>query len=175
MNKTDDYIKYTCRGYRYAPESFRVYKVYINQSGGQHKYVEMLLTAEQRAAVGNARICKGESAASALARRYDRAMLKKQGAFITYGFVDAGDASKYYYTHQLRCKPDAPLKEKLYIFKEFKKYLARGSEVKRSEGFLDAYYRPVEHKKVNIRYRVNADLTKPVIVYLKITDERNGV
>jgi len=162
-------IKYTCRGYRYAPESFRAYKVLI-PTNGQPEYTELPFTAEQRTEIGNTYICKGEAAATALMKRLDRVLQRKQRLFITYGFMDASNPSQYHYTRQLYCKSDAPLKERGRIYLEFKDYLARGSEVTLTEYTLDEHYCPVGQKKTVDCYQVNADLAKPILVYLRLID-----
>ena len=173
-NKVDDYIKYTCEGYRYEPASFRAYKVYINRNGGKHKYLEMPLTAAQRSKIGYARIGKGEAAAAALAKRYDREIMRMPRRLFTYGFLDADNASRYYFTRQLRCEPDTPIAKRLHIFRTIRDTFSHGLKIKRSEMFLDAYRRPVGLKNKTIYDRENADLTKPVIVNLIIPDWEKG-
>jgi len=168
MGKRNDYIKYTCCGYKYAPESFRAYKVLVDRSGcGKHKYVQMDLTAEQRSAIGNSYICKGRKAASDLAKRYDRKMMKEQQLLITYGFLDAINPSHYHFTQQLHCKPNAPLKERHAIFKKFREYLMDDDSYVVTTHQLDAGFAPVSAPKKLKRPGRNADLSKPVVVYLK--------
>jgi hypothetical protein len=168
MGRINDYVKYTCHGYRYAPESFRVYKVFVNKDGyGKHKYVELDLSAEQRSNIGNTYICKGKKAAFDLAKRYDREMMRKRQIFITYGFSDVANPSHYYFTQQLFCRLDAPLLERYFIFKKFRDYLAEDNGYTVTTQQLDGAFMPVNAAKKVKRPRSNANLLKPVVVYLK--------
>jgi len=167
MSKINDYIKYTCSGYKHATESFRSYKVFIDQSGrGNHSYIPLKLSKDQEWEIGYACMTKGKEAARALAKKYDRQRSKKPRQFITYGFLDANDKHRYHFTQQLRCLPDSPLTERHRIFKEFKDYLLRhDGKIKRYDQCkLDGHYRPEEVTEVYD----TADISKPVIVRLNV-------
>ena len=169
MCRLNEAIKYTCSGYRYAPESFNAYKVILDTSGcGNHQYIRLPLTREQNHAIGMACVCKGKDAAAALAKRYDREIMRKPRLFIAYGFLDKNDPTRYHYTQQLRCLPDAPLQSRFQIYQEFKAFVLEGSSYTCTEITLDENFRPNNKTKEEKRYQVIADITKPVLVYLNV-------
>ena len=46
-------IRYTCQGYRHAPESFHAYRVLVDQSGrGNHSYEKLDLTLAENTKIG---------------------------------------------------------------------------------------------------------------------------
>jgi len=168
MGRVNDFIKYTCRGYRYAPESFRAFKVFMNRYGdGRHEYIELELSDYQRALIGNAYICGGKDPAISLAKRFDRDMMRRQQRVVTYGFLDVHNPKEYYFTRQLYCRPDAPIKERYSVFKRFKNYLMKGNTYSVSECQFDGRFNPVGKKTRTNHDHYNVDLSKPVRVYLK--------
>ena len=168
MGRINDYIKYSVSGYQYSPESFRAYRVLVDKSGaGENEYVELDLSADQCQAIGYTYLCKGPRAAFALAKKYDRAMDRKPRLSLTYGFLDASNPSRYYFTRQLYCRLDAPLAERLSIFKRVRGCFKEGAEYETTTYQLDSAFKPVDAKKDKSCYYHNADLSKPVLVYLR--------
>ena len=168
MGRVNDYIKYSVSGYRYAPESFHAYRVLVDKSGaGENEYVELDLSGDQRQSIGYTYLCKGPLAAFALAKRYDRAMDRKPRLFLTYGFLDATKPSRYHFTQQLYCRLDAPLIERLSIFKRIRDCFKEGAKYETTTYQLDGAFKLVDAKKDEACYYLNADLSKPVLVYLR--------
>ena len=166
MGKLQGRIKYTCSGYKYAPESFVSFKCIIDRSGrGNHRYERLNLPREQEHEIGYAYITQGRKAAADLAKRYDRARSKTTKFFVTYGFFSAGSDRTYHFTRDLYCLPDAPIAKRFDIYKRFKEQLlAVGCKVEQStQCELDGDYQPVN---VMINYET-VDITRPIIVRLR--------
>jgi len=168
MNKYNEKFKYTCSGYRYAPESFRSYRVAIDLSGGgNHQYIPLKLSSDKEKEIGLTRICEGKHAAAALAKKYDRERMKKPNVLLTYGFLDRDNPSRFHYVNELRCQLDAPIESRFRVYKRLKDFLSNEAEYTYSECMLDAAFNPIS-KKIQNKMICNVDLTKPVRVYLKI-------
>lgn len=75
------------------------------------------------------------------------------------------NSCRYVYAPSLRCRPDAPLTERLGILRELRAQFALdGGRVEQlTECKLDGRFRPA-----NVRRRyVTADLNRPVVVHLR--------
>lgn len=98
-------------------------------------------------------------------KRIERARARKPKSFVTYGFQVREDPRRYVYAPSLRCRPDAPLTERLGILRELRAQFALdGGRVEQlTECKLDGRFRPA-----NVRRRyVTADLNRPVVVHLR--------
>ena len=98
-------------------------------------------------------LCVTQSGKAAIdyVKRIERARARKPKSFVTYGFQVREDPRRYVYAHSLRCRPDAPLTERLGILEQL------------TECKLDGRFRPA-----NVRRRyVTADLNRPVVVHLR--------
>ncbi len=110
-------------------------------------------------------VTQGGKAAIDYVKRIERARARKPKSFVTYGFQVREDPRGYVYAHSLRCRPDAPLTERLGILRELRAQFALdGGRVEQlTECELDGRFRPV-----NVRRRyVTADLSRPVVVHLR--------
>ena len=104
-------------------------------------------------------LCVTQSGKAAIdyVKRIERARARKPKSFVTYGFQ--------VYAPSLRCRPDAPLTERLGILRELRAQFALdGGRVEQlTECKLDGRFRPA-----NVRRRyVTADLNRPVVVHLR--------
>lgn len=112
-------------------------------------------------------LCVTQSGKAAIdyVKRIERARARKPKSFVTYGFQVREDPRRYVYAPSLRCRPDAPLTERLGILRELRAQFALdGGRVEQlTECKLDGRFRPA-----NVRRRyVTADLNRPVVVHLR--------
>ena len=153
-------FQYHIQGYRYAPERFRAFK---GLSG--HEPVEIPLSDSQRQQMGHLCVTQGGKAAVDYVKRIERASVRKPEFFVTYGFQVREEPRGYVYAPSLRCRPDAPLTDRLGILRELRAQFALdGGRVEQlTECELDGRFRPA-----NVRRRyVTADLNRPVVVHLR--------
>ena len=108
-------FQYYIKGYRYAPESFHAFK---GLSG--HRPVEIPLSDSQRQQMGYLCVTQSGKAAIDYVKRIERARARKPKSFVTYGFQVREDPRRYVYAPSLRCRPDAPLTERLGILRELR-------------------------------------------------------
>ena len=157
MGKTR--FEYAIRGYRYAPESFRIYKGLPGQ-----KKTEIPLSPEQRGQTGY--LCLTQSCKAGLdyVKRIERERERKCRLYTSYGFFSKEEPRAYLFCGKIRCREDAPVDEKLNVLRDFKEVLKRnGGRVEQSaECRLDGHYRPV-HVKTNY---LTADFGRPVKIRL---------
>lgn len=150
---------YSINGYRWAPESFRVWK----GLAGQPKK-EVPLTSEERSEMACRFLSKGFRDAIAYVKHIERKCVRKQHTYMTYGFWAKESALHYIYSPQLQCRAEADLSERLRIFKEVRRHLEKsGGSVEISvECELDGNYNPT-HIKRNV---VTADFSRPLRIWL---------
>jgi len=167
--KNKERIRYTCRGYKYAPESFIAYRVLIDQSGGSNHAYEMLpFSPEENREIGYMRITEGRERAEALIKHKVRKQEKQPRKYIAYGFRDKDASASYYYCEQLRVLPSADVKNRLTAYKKFKSYLlAQDCKISYcTEAKLDGQFRPQEVREIFS----TVDITKPLVINLIIKD-----
>ena len=159
MRKTD--YEYNIRGYRYAPESFHIYKGLPGQ-----KKTEVSLSDEQRYQIGYLYLTQGIKSAVGYVKHIERERERKCRLYMTYGFMLGDEPRKYVYCAEMRCRESDPLSVRLRTFREFRDYLAQsGGRIEQgAECELDAHYRPVNIRK---QY-VTADLSRPVVIRLRV-------
>ena len=160
-------IRYTCQGYRYAPESFKAYRVLVDQSGrGNHFYEKLDFTHEENTEIGYAYVTKGNDAAEAIIKRLVRKQERKPKEYMTYGFRDVENPKTCHFTQQILVRPTASITDKHRAFREFKDYLlSNGCKIKRYTSCkLDGRYQ-VESKE-DVYDEV--DITKPVRVRILV-------
>jgi hypothetical protein len=152
---------YSISGYRWAPESFRVRKGLVG-----HPEKELLFTSEERTETGRRLLVKGFQDALGYVKHIERKYAHKHRTYITYGFWTKEPPVRYIYCPQLRCRSDADLSERLYIFKEVRRCLKEvGGSVELSvECELDGNYTPVHIK----RNTVTADFDRPLRILLAV-------
>lgn len=153
---------YSISGYRYAPESFRVYKGAV---GGGKK--EIPLSDKQRSDVGYLYLTRGFKAAVDYVKRVERERERKCRLYTTYGFLSQEEPGTCLFCKQIRCREDAPVDQRLAVFREIREYLdSIGGRVEQSvECELDGRYRPI-HMKQNY---LTADFDRPVMIRLIVT------
>ena len=116
-------IRYTCSGYKYAPESFKCYMVVLNPDGINHSYYFIdKFSQEENTTIGNIYISKGKLAAEAEIKRLLRKMPSKE-KYITYGYKILNE-NKYAYIEHLYISDIANINKKLSHYKTIKKYFA---------------------------------------------------
>ena len=114
-------IRYTCQGYKYAPESFKCYMVVINADGYNHSYYELeSFTHKENTRVGIVCISKGKRAAEAEIKKIIRGK-KEYYNNITYGYKSL-DGGTITYLQWEKIDNDASIKNKLAIYKMVKEY-----------------------------------------------------
>lgn len=150
---------YAIYGYRYAPENFHMKKGLPGRP-----LQEVSLSDDQRAQVGYLYITQGHKAAVDQVKRIERERAQKPNLYITYGFrsQDGG----YVYCPQLRCQPEAPVAERMAMFRSAREAIERcGCKVLQHESCeLDGNYRPINVK----RHYAVVDLMRPLTVWIKL-------
>lgn len=114
-------IRYTCAGYKFAPESFKCYMVVLDLKGYNHSYFELKdFSKEENEKVGMTCIAKGKQEAEAEIKRIIR---KKNMSYnyITYGYMVANENTVAYLQYG-RIDNNANILEKLKLYKEVKEY-----------------------------------------------------
>ncbi len=151
---------YHINGYRYAPESFRIYK---HLPGRPPK--ELLLPFEQQSWMGYLYITQGCQKAIAYAKHKERQQEKKCMSYMTYGFMFRDEQRRYAYFPQLYCKADASLPDRLELFRSIREQLRfMGGQIEEYTSCeLDGRYRPINIEK---HYKI-VDLSRPVVVRLR--------
>lgn len=114
-------IRYTCVGYKFAPESFKCYMVVLDLKGYNHSYFELKdFSKEENEKVGMTCISEGKQEAEAEIKRIIR---KKNISYnyITYGYMVANENTVAYLQYG-RIDNNANILEKLKLYKEVKEY-----------------------------------------------------
>ena len=150
---------YAVSGYHFAPESFHIMKGLSARS-----LTLVPLTDDQRGQIGYLLITQGFRAAVDQVKRIERERARKPTRVLTYGFHTQDDG--YFYCPQLHCQPEAPLAERIIVFRSVRETIAeRGCQVLQTKSCeLDGHYRPINVKE---NYAV-ADLDSPLMVWLKL-------
>lgn len=154
-------FEYNIRGYRYAPESFHIYK----GLPGQEK-AEIPLSAEQRQQMGYLFLTEGVKSAVDYVKHIEREWERKLRQYMTYGFRIKEDPRQYVYCPDLCCRESDTPENRLRILRMVREYLARDNgHIEQSvECELDGNYRPCNIRK---NY-VTADLSHPIVVWLRL-------
>ena len=157
MRKTS--FEYHIHGYRYAPESFHIYK----GLPGQEK-TELPLSDEQRYQMGYLYLTQGIKSAVDYVKHIERERERKCRLYMTYGFMLKENPRSYVYCADLRCRENDPLAVRLHTLRAFREHLAQsGGRIEQSvECELDGRYRPIHTRK---NY-VTADFDRPIVVWL---------
>ena len=100
MRKTS--FEYHIHGYRYAPESFHIYK----GLPGQEK-TELPLSDEQRYQMGYLYLTQGIKSAVDYVKHIERERERKCRLYMTYGFMLKENPCSYVYCADLRCRENA--------------------------------------------------------------------
>lgn len=101
MRKTS--FEYHIHGYRYAPESFHIYK----GLPGQEK-TELPLSDEQRYQMGYLYLTQGIKSAVDYVKHIERERERKCRLYMTYGFMLKENPCSYVYCADLRCRENDP-------------------------------------------------------------------
>jgi hypothetical protein len=159
MRKTP--FEYHIHGYRYAPESFHIYKGLPGQ-----KKAEVPMSDERRRQMGYLYLTQGIKSAVDYVKHIEREREHKCRLYMTYGFMLKENPHSYVYCSDLRCRVSDPLAVRLHTLRAFREHLAQdGGRVEQSvECELDGHYRPLNVRK---NY-VIADLDRPVVVWLNV-------
>ena len=151
-------FQYGISGYRWAPGSFQVIK---GLPGQKKKAVP--LTREECQEVGCRYLSKGFRAAIDYVKHIERT--RKDQLYMTYGFWLVEEPWRYLYCPQASCRADAPLAERLGLFKMIRDDLKRRAcqvEVS-TQCELDGAFRPI-HVTTNT---ITADFSRPLTVSLR--------
>lgn len=112
-------IRYTCAGYKSAPESFKCYLVILASQGYNHSYYELkYFSKEDNCRVGMVCIEKGKREAEAEIKRIVRNR-KEDCTYITYGYKIIG-RNLISYIGNYCISNDADIHEKLKMYKTVK-------------------------------------------------------
>ena len=162
-------FEYNIRGYRYAPESFHIYKGLPGQ-----KKKEIPLSDEQRQQMGYLCLTEGVKSAVDYVKHIERERERKCRQYMTYGFMLKENPHEYVYCPSLRCRESDTLKTRLCILQAVREELARdkGRVEQSVECDLDGHYRPVNIRK----HYATADCALPGFVDSKNEEktERNA-
>ena len=153
-------FQYGISGYRWAPESFQVIKGLPGQ-----KKTAVPLTHEERSEVGRRFLTEGFQAAVGYIKHIERKREHKSQLHVTYGFWLREEPGRYLYCPQAYCRAEAPLAERLGLFKMIRSDLTRRAcrVESTTQCELDGASRPV-HVTTNT---VTADLSRPLMVWLR--------
>lgn len=159
MRKTS--FEYHIHGYRYAPESFHIYK----GLPGQEK-TELPLSDEQRYQMGYLYLTQGIKRAVDYVKHIERERERKCRLYMTYGFMLKENPRSYVYCADLRCRENDPPAVRLQTLRAFREHLAQSEgRIEQSvECELDGRYRPIHMRK---NY-VTADFDRPIVAWLNI-------
>ena len=158
MNKLR--FEYGFSGYRWAQVRCQVIKGLPGQ-----KKTAVPLTHEERSEVGRRFLAGGFQAAVGYVKHIERKQEHKSQLRVTYGFWLKEEPGRYLYCPQACCRADAPLAERLGLFKMIRSNLTRRTcrAETTTQCELDGAYRPV-HVTTNT---VTADLSRPLMVWLR--------
>lgn len=154
-------FEYNIRGYRYAPESFRIYKGLPGR-----KKDEIPLSNEQRQKMGYLCLTEGVKSAVDYVKHIEREREQKCRQYMTYGFRLKEEPQRYVYCASLRCRESDSISKRLCTLRQFQEYLAQNEgRIEQSvECDLDGHYHPIHIRK---NY-VTADFSRPVLVWLNV-------
>ncbi len=158
---------YSVSGYRWAPESFRAAKGLVGQPARN-----IPLTDAERHELGLLSLTKGPDAAIGYVKHIERARERQRRKIITYGFLTKESPGQFAYCPQLCFRADAPIGERLRVFKQIRDVLGEndGRIVTSTECELDGQYRPT-----NVRENtVTADFSRPLRIPMGEKFIRNG-
>ena len=160
-------IRYTCSGFTSAPESFKVYRALIDQSGkGNNAYQLINLPKDIARDIGYCCITKGRAEAEIMIKRYVRDYEKKSRQMRTYGFFTNERPSTYLFTRDW-IGTDAPIDRQLRLYKQMKEYFRTVRHVESQTATLGAGY-AVESVEDKV---YTANLSRPVIIRLKTQEK----
>lgn len=149
-------IKLKYYGYKYAPESFNFF---VNG-----KLYAAAYTPEA-AALANLILQGKEKEARDKIKRELRASYKKPH-YITIGFYKAGSKKDYFFTRQLYAD-NTSLNDKLFIYKEFKKFMENQNETIKTHEVKTGYFIPGQTTPATTeQIEEKADIKRPVIIHL---------
>ena len=115
MRKTS--FEYHIHGYRYAPESFHIYK----GLPGQEK-TELPLSDEQRYQMGYLYLTQGIKSAVDYVKHIERERERKCRLYMTYGFMLKENPCSYVYCADLRCRENDPPAVRLQTLRAFREH-----------------------------------------------------
>lgn len=152
-------FQYGISGYRWAPESFHASKGLV----GKRKK-EIPLTDEERREVGYRFLTGGFRSAVDHIKHIERMREREQRGRMTYGFWTKEAARLYVWCPQIACGIDAPISERLSVFKAVRNEFARtdGKVETSTHCELDGTYRPVNITENT----VTADFDRPLKIWL---------
>ena len=126
-------IRYTCTGYKYAPESFKCYMVIINPDGYNHSYYEVKeFTNEENNKVGLTYLSGGKEKAEAKIKHIIRGK-KENNNTITYGYRVLNENGLICYLEYNRTEDDSDIQQKLKVYKNIKEHCQK-------ENYIVSYY-----------------------------------
>lgn len=158
---------YIISGYRWAPESFHARKGLTGQPDK-----EIPLSDEERREVGNLFLAQGYGAAVAYVKQTERERERQRKSIMTYGFRTKENPRYFLYCPHLYCRSDAPMEERLRLFKKVRAILHEigGQVVTSTQCELDGAYRPI-----NVRENtVAADFDRPLTIPMGKAIVRDG-
>ncbi len=159
---------YSISGYRWAPESFRAAKGLAGRPAQN-----IPLTDKQRHEVGLLSLTKGPNVAIGYVKHIERARERQRRKMITYGFLSKEVSGRFVYCPQLSFRADAPISERLRVFKKIRDILedTDGRVVVSTECELDGQYRPTNVKENTI----TADFSRPLTIPMGEKFIRDGL
>ena len=148
---------YFIRGCRWAPENFGASKGLTKDS---RKAIP--LTPDEQREVGILSLTKGPDVAIGYVKHIERARERQRRKMITYGFLSKEVSGRFVYCPQLSFRADAPIGERLRVFKKIRDILedTDGRVVVSTECELDGQYRPTNVKENTI----TADFSRPLTI-----------
>lgn len=154
MSRKHDRFSYTY-GWKTAPEQWKFY--------WNNKLIQ--LDNNTRLSVACLMLCGKEREAEAILKRILRKQ-EKEDNYICIGFYGV-DSTQYYFTQQLKCKRN-DLQTKLYIYKEWKRYIQSKDCDLSTHTVTSGYLMPdgkMTEKKTEETHNM-VDLKRPIIIRL---------
>lgn len=150
---------YSISGCRWAPESFGASKGLTKDS---RKAIP--LASDERREVGILILTKGPDAAIGYVKHIERARERQRKKIITYGFFTKESPGQFAYCPQLYFRADAPVGERLRVFKQIRDILGEndGRVVTSTECELDGEYRPTNVRENTVTVDFNRPLRIPM-------------
>jgi hypothetical protein len=160
-------IEYTCSGYKYSPESFKCYRVIINQKGvGNHSYELLNFTNEENRKVANICLTEDKEKARAEIKRIVRQKRNKP-QHITFAFRHFENNNEYSFIRELYANNNN-LKDKLATYKEIKQVFEdkNWQSIKYTTGEMVAKNGELKMTQ-GIDVVANINRNKPIKIYFK--------
>ena len=142
-------IRYSCLGYKYAPESFKCYMVVIDANHNNYNYYELHnFTIEENMKIAMIYISSGIEKAEVEIKRIIRKK-KKSCNNITYGYKFFNE-NKIAYLKYHEIDNNSNIQKKLRLYKEVKEYFKNNNYIV-NDFIIESYELGKQYKTLNYK------------------------